>query len=84
MREQSLKKSSQLGNLLEKPVWFLQLETWKVDVNGNEFVSEERRFLNGMTDLEALQEARKVLYSREYDAVHLCRMRAVVDNVTIR
>jgi hypothetical protein len=84
MTDENIKKSNQLKNLLDKPVWFLQLETLKKDVNGDDYVSEERRFLTGMTDTQALEEARKVLYSRRYDAVHLCRMRAVVDNIAIR
>lgn len=84
MTDENIKKSNQLKNLLDKPVWFLQLETLKKDVNGDDYISEERRFLTGMTDTQALEEARKVLYSRQYDAVHLCRMRAVVDNIAIR
>lgn len=84
MTDENIKKSNQLKNLLDKPVWFLQLETLKKDVNGDDYVSEERRFLTGMTDTQALEEARKALYSRRYDAVHLCRMRAVVDNIAIR
>lgn len=53
------RKEQQLTNLLEKPVYFLQMFKNCIHEDGTAYVSKERRFLPHTTFAEALEEVRK-------------------------
>ena len=75
------RKEQQLTNLLEKPVYFLQMFKNCIHEDGTTYVSKERRFLPHTTFAEALDEVRKERLRGYYDRVELYRMRGVVDSV---
>ena len=75
------RKEQQLTNLLEKPVYFLQMFRNSIHEDGTAYVSKERRFLPHTTFAEALEEVRKERLRGYYDRVELNRMRGVVDSV---
>lgn len=77
------RKEQQLTNLLEKPVYFLQMFKNCIHEDGTAYVSKERRFLPHTTFAEALDEVRKERLRGYYDRVELYRMRGVVDSVQI-
>lgn len=75
------RKEQQLTNLLEKPVYFLQMFKNCIHEDGTAYVSKERKFLPHTTFAEALEEVRKERLRGYYDRVELYRMRGVVDSV---
>ncbi len=77
------RREIQLRNLLDKPVYFLQLFKNGVYPDGTGYTTKERKFLPGLSFAKALEEAKKEQMRGYYDDVKLFRMRSVVDSVPI-
>lgn len=77
------RKETQLSNLLEKPVYFLELYRQKIREDGTAVMNRKRKFLKGFTFFEAINEAKKYMMTGYYDDVKLYQMRGVVDSVPL-
>lgn len=75
------RKNTQLGNLLEKPVYFIESFRMTMRPDGTTYMAKNRKFMKGASFATVMIEARKMRAEGFYDRVEIFRMRGVVDSL---
>lgn len=75
------RKNTQLGNLLEKPVYFIETFRMTMRPDGTTYMAKNRKFMKGASFATVMIEARKMRAEGLYDRVEIFRMRGVVDSL---